>query len=87
MSPVMTIPNRHNDLLRLTPEQLRREIVLLRETHGTQAARYQAEIQGMREDMRILYRQIKDQTAVERALVRAAKARQERQERQEYTSD
>ena len=84
MAPIMTIPNRHNDLWRLTPEQLRKEIVLLRETHGTQAARYQAEIQGMREDMRIIYRQIKDQTAVERALVRAAKARQARQE---YTSD
>ena len=32
MAPIMTIPNRHNDLWRLTPEQLRKEIVLLRES-------------------------------------------------------
>lgn len=56
--PIMTIPN-HSDLDRLTQRQLKQEIILLREMHGSQAARYQNALKRLRGDMKLLASQLK----------------------------
>lgn len=56
--PIMTIPN-HSDLDGLTERQLKQEIILLREMHGAQAARYQNALKRLREDKRLLATQLK----------------------------
>jgi hypothetical protein len=56
--PIMTIPN-HSDLDRLTQRQLKQEIILLREMHGAQAARYQNALKRLRGDMKLLASQLK----------------------------